>query len=144
MITAILDTNVVVQSLIGKGAAAPARVLDAGYGNQFQLVFSPALLDEWLEVVLVPHIRARHGLSDDELLEFLASLLANARRHLATTSLAVALTRDVTDAKLIALAQESGADYLVTNDRRHLLRLGHYGRTRIVRPAHFLRLLVNP
>jgi predicted nucleic acid-binding protein len=48
------------------------------------------------------------------------------------------LPRDVTDTKLLALADEAGADYLVTNDRRHLLRLRQDGKTRIVTPARFL------
>jgi predicted nucleic acid-binding protein len=39
----------------------------------------------------------------------------------------------------LALALASNADYLVTNERRHLLRIGHYRRTEIVTPMQFLR-----
>jgi predicted nucleic acid-binding protein len=49
----------------------------------------------------------------------------------------------VTDAKFLGLAEEAGANFLVTNDRRHLLRLKRHGRTRIVTPARFLRELAK-
>lgn len=49
------------------------------------------------------------------------------------------IPRDLTDAKWLALATASDADYLVTNDRRHLLRLRRFGRTQIVTPRAFLR-----
>lgn len=62
-------------------------------------------------------------------------------RHNITKTVPAGLTRDVTDTKLLALADEANADYLVTNDRRHLLRLGRFGRTKIVTPAQFIRSL---
>jgi predicted nucleic acid-binding protein len=94
-----------------------------------------------LEVLTVPHIRARHGLSDDELLEFLASLLVNAVAYPGQVVVPASLPRDPTDAKFLALADESKANYLVTRDCRHLLRLGRFGPTRIVTPGQFLRQL---
>ena len=51
------------------------------------------------------------------------------------------LARNVTDTKFLALAEESGADYLVTNDHRDLLRIGAWSGTRIVTPAEFPREL---
>ena len=51
------------------------------------------------------------------------------------------IPRDLTDTTLLSLAAESRADYLVTNDRRHLLRLKRYGTTAIIAPAAFLREL---
>ena len=47
--------------------------------------------------------------------------------------------RDATDTRILSLAAASDADYLVTNDRRHLLRLKQFGRTRIVTPHRFLQ-----
>jgi predicted nucleic acid-binding protein len=40
--------------------------------------------------------------------------------------------------KFLSLAHEADADYLVTKDGRHLLRLKQYRRTRIVTPTRFL------
>jgi putative PIN family toxin of toxin-antitoxin system len=141
MISAVLDTNVTVQSLIGSPRSASARVLDAYYAGKFELLYSRDTLDELIDVLLLPQIRRRHGLSDDEVLEVVASLLLNARHCAGELGVSATLTRDLTDTKFLALAAEADADYLVTNDRRHLLPLGRYERTRVVTPAAFLRQL---
>lgn len=141
MIAAILDTNVLVQAVIGSSRSASARVLDACYERTFRFIYSPETLEELIAVLMVPSIRARHGMSDDEVLEFVASLLPFARRWEGIVSVAAGITRDLTDAKFLALAEESRADYLVTNDHRHLLCLKSYGPTQIVTPAAFLRHL---
>jgi predicted nucleic acid-binding protein len=67
--------------------------------------------------------------------------LANSRYYRASHTVPTNIARDATDTKFLGLAQVAQADYLVTNDRRHLLRLKHYGRTKIVTPAQFLREL---
>jgi putative PIN family toxin of toxin-antitoxin system len=141
MIHAILDTNVLVQAVISSPPAASARVLDAYYEGRFRIVFSPATLDELIEVLLVPHIRRRHGMSDDELLEFVGSLLVNSDRYTECPDVSPALARDATDVKFLGLSERSGAEFLVTNDRRHLLGLRRHGRTEFVTPAEFLRRL---
>jgi putative PIN family toxin of toxin-antitoxin system len=135
---AVLDTNVVVQSLISSPRSASARVLDAYYDGQFELSYSPATLDEVIDVLQLPAIRQRHGLADDELLEFVATVFAPAHQFAGERHLSHKLTRDVTDTKFLALAEESQADYIVTNDRRHLLQLRQHGPTRIVTPTQFL------
>jgi len=48
---------------------------------------------------------------------------------------------DVTDRKFLDLAIASGADYFVTNDRRHLLPLKKIGRTKSSRPHKFMQVL---
>ena len=141
MITAILDTNVYVRAAIGSGRGASYRVIEVREADKYRLVFSPDTIDELLQTLCVPHIRARHGWSDDEILNFVISFLADADIYPGRHPVAASLTRDTTDVKLLSLAAESGAEYLVSNDRRHLLRLRHYQRTRIVTPAQFLREL---
>jgi putative PIN family toxin of toxin-antitoxin system len=139
MIHAVLDTNVLVQAVISSGASA--RVLDAYYDGRFRLIFSPATVEELTDVLLHPVIRSRHGMADDEVVEFVASLLLGADEYPETPSELTGIPRDLSDTRFVALAQQSSAEYLVTNDRRHLLPLGRCGRTRIVTPAQFLREL---
>jgi putative PIN family toxin of toxin-antitoxin system len=141
MITAVLDTNIFVQSAIGSSRGASHRTLKALDEGKFRLVLSPAVLDELLEVLSLPKIRARHGWSDDEILMFITSLVPDALIYVNMVSVPANIPRDVTDTKFLALAYQSKANYLVTNDRRHLLRLKQFGRTRIVSPARFLREL---
>jgi putative PIN family toxin of toxin-antitoxin system len=143
MTIAVLDTNVLVQSLISSAHSASARVLDAYYDGRFQLPYTSETVDELVEALTISHIRTRHGLSDDEMLEFVASLLARGESYpVEVAGLVPAdIARDVTDTKFLALIKISDADFLVTNDRRHLLRLRRFGRTQIVTPAEFLRKL---
>jgi uncharacterized protein len=141
MTTAILDTNIFIQYLIGSPRAASARTIEAYYDGRFRLAYSTEMFDELLEVLMLPRIRDRHGLTDSEILEYLSSLLVDADRYPAELEVSPAITRDVTDTKFLALAAESRAGFLVTNDHRHLLRLGSYEGTPIVTPATFLREL---
>lgn len=142
MTTAILDTNVIVRALISRPHTSAARTIDACHDHRYRLAYSADVLDEWIETLLVPHIQSRHGLSDDEVLEFLASLVMNATRYSGKATIPLGLVRDVTDRKFLCLAHESNADFLVTKDRRHLLHLRKYRNTEIVTPARFLRKLI--
>jgi predicted nucleic acid-binding protein len=139
MITAVLGTNVIVQSLFAHSRGAARGVLDSYFEGRFRPQFSDETLDELLAVLILPGIRAEHRLSDDALLEFIASLLANADRYSAGPSVPPALPRDITNTKFLALASHAKGQFLVTNDRRHLLRLKKFATTRIVTPAAFLR-----
>jgi putative PIN family toxin of toxin-antitoxin system len=121
--------------------AAPPGVLNAYLDGRYRLHVSDETLDEIWEVLTVATVQSRHGLSDDELLEFIVRLLANAELHTVDIALPASLTRDLTDAKFLALAQHANVGYLVTNDRRHLLRLRHFRDTKIVTPSEFLDLL---
>ena len=89
MTTAVLDTNVVVQSLIGLPRSASARVLDEFYDGGFHLAYTSETIDELIEVLLLPRMQDMHGLSDDEVLEFVTSLLVRATFY-ASSSASVA------------------------------------------------------
>ncbi len=78
MSTAILDTNVFVRAAIGSPRAASQQTIDAHDAGKYRLIFSPASIDELLETLGVPHIRVRHGWSDDEILRFPISFLTDA------------------------------------------------------------------
>ncbi len=121
MITAVLDTNVFIQALIGTPRSASARTLRALDDGRFQLLFCPSTIDELLDVLALPAMR-------DLVLPDPAQPPAS-------------LPRDMTDTKFLGLAAVAHADYLVTNDRRHLLRLEEYEGTRIVAPRGFLNEL---
>jgi putative PIN family toxin of toxin-antitoxin system len=141
MTAAVLDTNVLVQAVISSPRSASRRALLAYRDKRYRLVFAAETLNELHEVLTLPRIKARHGWSDKELAEYFTFLLANSLFYRVSHTVSPSITRDVTDPKFLALAHVAKARYLVTNDRRHLLRLRHHGRTKIITPAQFLREL---
>jgi putative PIN family toxin of toxin-antitoxin system len=141
MITAILDTNVILSAAIGSRRGAAARTLDAYFAGKYQLAFSPATSDELLEVLCLPHLRLRHGWSDEKILRFILALHAAALIAPGRQVVPASIARDITDTKFLSVAAELRASFLVTKDRRHLLRRRKFGTTRIVTPAQFLKEL---
>ena len=140
MIQAILDTNVVVQGLISTRKAASVETLQALGENRFRLVASADTLLELGEVLELPILRARHHLAESEIWE-LVSILEFYAAPLVEPRSVRSEVRDLSDRKFTDLIHAAEPDYLVTNDRRHLLSLKRIGRTRIVTPAAFLRHL---
>jgi putative PIN family toxin of toxin-antitoxin system len=140
MLTAILDTNVFIRAAL-RPASPSAQVVDAYLDGDYQLVLSQAVLHELFSVLILPDIRAHHSWSDDEILEFVMKLPAAAVLYPGIAHVPATLPRDVSDVKFLSLAHESAADYLVTKDGRHLLRLKKYRKTRIVTPRQFLAAL---
>ncbi len=141
MITAILDTNVLLQAAIGRAQGASCRVLRASKEGKYTLVFSPTTLEELFDVLMVPRLRKLHGWSDDQILEFTSSFFVDAAIFPGEKIVSPSLTRDPSDTKFLALAEESKANFLVTKDRRHLLGLKRYNETWIVSPSQVLREL---
>lgn len=141
MIIAILDTNVFFQSLISSKESTSTQVVERLFSGEFTAAMSQPVLDELIHVLTLPRIQKQHGRSDDELMDFVDAIVAFSEWFVVDQSVSHTLTRDVSDTKFLALAEESRAEYLVTNDRRHLLPLKRHGATRIVSPGQFLKEL---
>ena len=129
MIRAVLDTNTIVSGF-GWGGP-PAAVLDAALDGRFELVTSPALLDELHRVLSYPKLQAVIG-DSDELIELLALAAI-----VVTPTKTVELVRDPDDNRLIEAAQAGGADVIVTGDK-DLLTLEEVGQISMLTPREFL------
>ncbi len=141
MISAVVDTNVLLAGAISSNPASSSKeVLNAFFAGQFLLLLSPETFQEFQRVLGEPDIRVKHGWTDEKIVEFCHTLEVAGRMIEPTTTVSAAVTRDITDTKWVALALDADADYLVTQDRRHLLRLKKVGRTKVVRPRAFLEI----
>ncbi len=134
----ILDTNILLSALIDPHGL-PAQLVDAWRTARFELVTSRDQLLELGEVARRPALRkyivpARVGRFINDLRE-LAGIMSRLPR--------VDRSRDPGDNFLLAMAEASGADFLVTGDKRDLLVLETHGRTRIVTTRQLLAVL-NP
>ncbi|MFU8891963.1 MAG: putative toxin-antitoxin system toxin component, PIN family [Anaerosomatales bacterium] len=129
MIRAVLDTNTIVSGL-GWGGP-PGAELDAALAGHFQIVTSPALLDELRRVLGYPKLQAVIG-DTDELVRLFALAAV-----VVTPTATVAVSRDPDDDRLIEAALAANADVIVTGDQ-DLLTLGHMAQIQVLTPREFL------
>jgi len=131
----ILDTNVLLSGLlISQGA--PAKLLDSWERKLFTLVACDALIAELRDIAGRPFFRARLRASAAELLAAGLRDFSFFCPELPSSPIAP----DPKDSYLLALAEASAAEFLVTGDKK-LQSLGHHKSTRIISPAAMIELL---
>lgn len=134
----VVDANVLVSAVISS-AGPPRALLTAWTQERFELVASPALLEELREVLARPKLR--RWVSAQAATAYLAGL-GHDVLLIADPPLIPGLTPDPDDDYLVALARAAGADYLVSGDR-HLLELTD-PEPPVLTPREFLVLLEDP
>ena len=131
----VVDTNILISALFA-GTSLPSHLIALWREGRFDLLTSAEQLDEMMRVTRYPKIRAR-------LAPALAGRLINELRGVAVVVgklSVVEVCADPDDNYLLAMAVVGGADFLVTGDKRDLLGLQRFGRTRIVSVRDFLGL----
>lgn len=128
MTRAVLDTNTWVSGL-GWGGP-PGEVVEAALAGRFEIVTSPALLDELRRVLAYPKLAEMFG-DADEIIELIA--LAS---HVVRPALTRDLARDPDDDRVLETAIAGNADVIVTGDA-DLLDLQVVEGVRILTPADF-------
>lgn len=136
---AILDTNVLLSALLSP-RGAPAKMLEAWERKKFTLVACEALIVELLEVSGRPFFRARLRAGAAELLAAGIRDFSFFCPDLPSGKAAPEFVRDPKDSYLLALAEASRADFLVTGDKE-LLALRQHKSTRIATPAAMFGVL---
>jgi putative PIN family toxin of toxin-antitoxin system len=134
----VLDTNVLVSGTLVRHGF-PARLLTLAIEKRITLVVSPYLLAEYLAVVQRPHIVKKYPQ--------LSARLDLIRRFIQTNATLVTpqsvpdvVTADPKDNAILACALQGKARYLVSGDE-HLLQLGDFHGTRVVKPREMLEAL---
>jgi putative PIN family toxin of toxin-antitoxin system len=131
----VIDTNILISALL-VGTSLPAHLIALWREGRFDLLTSSEQLDELMRVTRYPKIRER-------LMPALAGRLINELRDLGVRVEdlpAVTVCADPYDNYLLAMAAAGAGDFLVTGDKRDLLGLKLYERTRIVSVREFLTL----
>lgn len=132
----ILDTNILIAALIVRGPP-PDRLYQAWRAGQFSLVSSELQIDEIRRVTRRAGVRLN-------ILPAEAGRMVNDLRSLASMLDAlpvVDVTPDPFDNFLLAMAEASHADMIVTGDKRGLLDLVTHRGTRILTARAALELL---
>ncbi len=131
MITAVLDTNVLISGTFWLGP--PKEVLRRAKQGHFQAVISPALLAELHDVLTRKDKPFR--LSMTEAKHVAADLLSHA--NVVRPKAHVTICRDPADNRVLECALEAKVNFVVTGDN-HLLEIGRYREVTIVTVRAFL------
>ena len=131
----ILDTNILLSAFLSP-LGAPAKLLDAWERKTLTLVACDALIAELSDVAGRPFFRARLRASAAELLAAGLRDFSFFCQNLPSGPIAP----DPKDSYLLALAEASQAEFLVTGDKQ-LLSLKQHQSTRIITPAAMVELL---
>ena len=129
----VFDTNILCGALITLGGLAD-RLYLAWRDRLFTLVTSEEQLEDFRRVTRYPRVRkyiepAAAGTLQNELRR-LAVMLAELP--------VIEASRDLWDDFLLAMAQAGKADFLVIGDKRDLLSMGSFGKTRMVTARQML------
>lgn len=132
----VVDTNVLIASLIALDRP-PALLMRAWFKGRFALITSEVQLHEYRRATRSEGVR-RYIRSAE------AGRLANQLRRLGTVLPglpALEVSSDPFDDFLLGMAVAGEAEYLVSGDKRHVLSLKRYERTRIVSAREMVRIL---
>jgi len=125
------DSNIYISALNFGGP--PDRILELARAGRIRLAISDAIRDEIAGV-----LRKKFGWQEEAIRVALARI-ADFAEPVSPTHTVRAIAEDPSDDRILECAQAANSDYIVTGDQ-HLLRLGSFGTTRIVRPAEFLQI----
>ena len=110
----VIDTNVLARATPGKGGPA-AAVIDEVLDSPHLLILSAFILTELARVLCYERLRAIHGLTDNDIGEYVRNLQLNALLIDVADPLSVA--GDPDDDPIIATAIAGNAEVLCTLDR---------------------------
>jgi len=127
----ILDANILLSALLAP-LGAPAKILAAWERKLFTLVACENLVSELRDVASRPFFRAKLRAGVAEMLAISIQDLSSYYEDLPSGPVAP----DPKDSYLLALAEASHADFLVTGDQE-LLALGSHKSTKIVSAREF-------
>jgi hypothetical protein len=133
---AVLDANVYVSAII-QPAGTPGRLIEQFLREEsFEIVLSPAIVDEVLRALGYPKVRKLLRGADAQLWFEDIVVLADV---VADTQLS-GICEDPDDDKYLAAALEGRASHVVTGDKR-FLAVGEHAGVEIVTPRAFFDLL---
>jgi uncharacterized protein len=133
---AVFDTVVFVRALINPRSLCGRLVFD--FQSAYQLIVSPELEDEYVEVLVRREIVRKYRAAEARDIATVLQLIARAQTVLPVPL--AGICRDPEDDKFLAAAITGEAAYIVSEDR-DLLDLGEHAGVPILSAAAFLAVL---
>jgi putative PIN family toxin of toxin-antitoxin system len=140
VLRAVLDANVYISAAI-RPEGPPGQIIERFVREAaFELVVSPAIVDEVLLGLQYPKVR-KYIRAENDPAEWFAAVVLLADLVAGEYALS-GVSEDPDDDKYVAAALEGRATYLVTGDP-DLLDIREYADVRIVKPREFLVVLLR-
>lgn len=141
MLKVVLDTNVLVSSLLVK-VGLPAAVVDAWRQREYLLVTSPDLIAEVRATLNYPRLRRKYLFTDEDVEQLISLLEQDALVVPGQAEVEGVIPDDPADEKVLACAVDAEADVIVSGDS-HVLGLGEYQGIPVITVREFLERLAE-
>jgi putative PIN family toxin of toxin-antitoxin system len=131
----VLDTNVLISGIFFSGGP-PGEIVEKWINGDFTVIFSPAILEEYIAVLLRPKFSK---LGTPQVFYDILSRLAKLENSIMVypQTMVDVIKEDLSDNKFLACAVEGKADIIISGDH-HLLNLEVYLGIRITSPSYFI------
>jgi hypothetical protein len=136
MLRAVLDTNVIVSSVISK-KGAPFLLIHAWHETRFVLITSESIIREVERVLSAPKLKEAFHLTDARIVRFVETLRKNTILVLGKSQVRGIIPSDPSDEMFLAAALDAKADIIVSGDK-HLLNLANFRNIPILTPRQFI------
>lgn len=134
----VIDTNVIVSFLL-TGGETISSIFDYWEKETFTLLISDGILLEISQVL--GRLESKGQVDNFAAMSLLRKLQKDTER--VKVSSRVNFSPDKKDNRYLACAKDGQANFLVTGDKKHLLRFRKSEQTKIVSPAEFVERLKN-
>lgn len=137
MIKITLDTNILVSGSFWSGASF--KILNLIDRKEIILVLSKEILTEYDRVVRSEEIMEKIENKDLIVSKIVQRVIVNSVIVEPKEKIQV-IKDDPSDNKFLECAREGQVDYLISNDKKHLLKLKEFEGIKIISPEEFLPL----
>lgn len=131
----VLDTNIFVSGIIYGGT--PRVCIDLAREGKIQLFTSNALLLELARI-----LNEKFEWSEWKIRDTISGL-SKFIEIVSTSQIVSLINKDESDNRILEVAKEVDADYIVTGDKRHILPLRKFGKTKILGASDFVQLFAK-
>src|SRR3989338_3127724 len=136
MVKVVVDANILVSFLLTEGKKI-SLLIDWWEEKKIQVLVNDEIGVEYKQVA--ERLINRRLVDPGKVTALMGNLETEAVRVPSTS--VVAKSADPKDNRYLACAIDGKADYLITGDKKHLLPLQQIGKTKIVSPAEFVKLI---
>ena len=134
-----VDTNILVSATFWNGASN--KIIEKVEKKEIELILSKDIINEYVKVLNYKEIQDKIKANNLEMTRTVEKIAAISTFVKPKEKLHI-IKDDPTDDKFLECAKEGKVDYLVSNDKKHLLTLKEFEGIKIISPEEFLKIVV--